>query len=107
MTDTGGRGPAAPRGLHAQSDISPQIDRLQPAVLVCLDQKRMSGWRRPREGRSVAVWTYSTMEANWEVKLVTAEAVHGIGFASEPELELEATAEQPAGSAEDLSEAAD
>jgi hypothetical protein len=53
----------------------------------------------------VPVWTYSTFEANWEVGLVTAEAVHGIGFAMEPA--LGATAEQPAGSAEELSDAAD
>ncbi|WP_374712671.1 hypothetical protein [Symbiobacterium terraclitae] len=29
----------------------------------------------------------STFEANWEVGLVTAEAVHGIGFAMELQLE--------------------
>ena len=37
----------------------------------------------------------STFEANWEVGLVTAEAVHGIGFAMEFELEnAEDTARQ-------------
>ncbi len=49
--------------------------------------------------------TYSTMAANWEVGLVTAEAVHGIGFAME--LELETNAEKPAGNMESLEDAAD
>ncbi len=51
------------------------------------------------------MFTYSTFEANWEVGLVTAEAVHGIGFVMETELET--AAEEPAGTTENLGDAAD
>ena len=49
--------------------------------------------------------TYSTFEANWEVGLVTAEAVHGIGFAMETALET--AAEKPAGNTDHIGDAAD
>jgi len=51
-----------------------------PAIL----GTKNTGRQRRREEGTVSV---STFELNWEVGLVTAEAVHGFGFAMELELE--------------------